>query len=153
MSYGRVLAVCALCAAVAGCGGGGKHAATTTTAATPAAQRAEVKRVWERFFAGKTSAADKVALLEDGPAFRKAIEAQASSPLAQSSSATVNRVTLTGPSSAGVLYSIDLGGKPALTGQKGTAVKVGGAWKVGKASFCTLLSLQGSVPKACSAAG
>jgi hypothetical protein len=147
----RSLVAAAAALALAGCGGGGHTATTTTTAATPAAQRAEVKRVWERFFAGKTSAADKVALLEDGEAFRQPIEAQASSPLARSSSATVNGVTLDGPAKATVRYSIDLGGKPALPNQKGTAVKVDGAWKVGRGSFCRLLSLQGPVPKACSA--
>lgn len=142
----------------AGCGGGG-NAATTTTATsattapgTPAAQRAEIKRVWERFFAGSTSAADKVALLENGSAYAQAIEAQAKSVLAQQSSAKVTRVTIVGPEKATVHYTIDLSGKPALTGQTGTAVKVGDAWKVGQASFCRLLTLQGSAPKACAGA-
>jgi hypothetical protein len=142
----------------AGCGGGGTGGTTTTTSATtapatPAAQRAEVKRVWERFFAGTTSAADKVQLLENGSAFAAAIEAQAKSALARQSSARVTRVTLVGPHKATVHYSIDLSGKPALTGQTGTAVKVGAAWKVGQASFCRLLALQGSVPTACAGAG
>jgi hypothetical protein len=39
-----------------------------------------------------------------------------------------------------------------LQHQKGTAVKVGRAWKVGLASFCRLLSLQGKPPAACSQA-
>jgi hypothetical protein len=143
-----------LALAVTGCGGGGKHAATTTVAAaTPAAQRVEIARVWEKFFAGSTSASEKEGLLENGDAYAKAIEAQASSPLAKSSGAKVARVVLTGPTTASVRYAITLGGKPALPGQKGTAVKVGGAWKVGQASFCKLLSLQGSVPKACPPAG
>jgi hypothetical protein len=148
-----VTVACALVLALAGCGGGKKQAATTTVASTPAAQRAEVARVWQTFFAGSTSASDKEALLENGHAYAKAIEAQASSPLAKSSGAEVTRVVLTGPASASVRYTITLGGKPALPGQNGKAVKVDGAWKVGQASFCKLLSLQGSVPKACSSAG
>jgi len=138
--------------ALVGCGGGGHKAATTTTASTPAAERAAVASVWTRFFAGSTPAAQKVALLENGRAFAKAIQAQASSPLAKGSSAKVNRVALLGPAKASVVYTIDLGGKPALENQRGIAVKVGGAWKVGAASFCVLLRLQGNAPKACSGA-
>jgi hypothetical protein len=41
-----------------------------------------------------------------------------------------------------VRYSLDLGGKPVLTGQTGIAVLQGGKWKVGDQSFCALLALE-----------
>src|SRR5579884_3115692 len=74
----------------------------------------------------------------------------AATPAAQR--AQVNSVTLAGPSKATVVYTIYLGGKPALAHQKGTAVKIGGKWKVGLASFCKLLRLQGAPPAACAQA-
>lgn len=130
----------------AGCGG---KKQATTTAATPAAQKAEVTRVWERFFAGSTSASDKEKLLEDGSTFSGALEAAARSPFAKQSGAKVGSVTLLGPAKASVRYAILLAGKPVLSHRRGTAVKVDGQWKVGTASFCQLLVLQGGAPKAC----
>jgi hypothetical protein len=132
-----------------GCGGGTKKAVTTTTASAPAAQKAEIRHVWERFFAGSTSASDKVKLLQDGSTFSGALEAAAKSPFAKQSGAKVSRVTLLGPARAKVVYAILLAGKPVLSHRQGTAVKVDGQWKVGTASFCQLLALQGGAPKAC----
>jgi hypothetical protein len=37
----------------------------------------------------------------------------------------------------------------ALPKQTGTAVRENGTWKVGYASLCKLVSLQGSTPSAC----
>ena len=144
-----LIAVALLAAAAAGCGGGGKKGSTTTTAATPAAQKAEIRRVWERFFAGSTSASDKEKLLENGSQFSDALEAAAKSPFAKQSGARVDSVTLLGPAKAKVVYAILLSGKPVLANRRGTAVKEGGEWKVGTASFCQLLTLQGGAPKAC----
>jgi hypothetical protein len=149
------VAAAALVALAAGCGGSKKGTGATTTtaaAATPAEQKAQIRGAWERFFAGSTPASEKEALLEHGSLLAPAIEAQAKSPLAKSSSAKVTNVTLNGPAKATVTYTILLGGKPALQHQQGTAVKSGSSWKVGLASFCRLLSLQGPAPKACSGA-
>jgi hypothetical protein len=145
-----VLTIAFLVCVAAGCGGGGKKAAPTTTAASPAAQKAEVRRVWERFFAGTTSASDKEKLLENGSEFSDALEAAAKSPFAKQSGAKVSRVTLLGPAKAKVVYAILLSGKPVLSHRQGTAVKEGGEWKVGTASFCQLLTLQGAAPERCS---
>ena len=145
-----VLTIAFLVCVAAGCGGGdGKKAAPTTTAASPAAQKAEIRRVWERFFAGTTSASDKEKLLENGSEFSDALEAAAKSPFAKQSGARVSRVTLLGPAKAKVVYAILLSAKPVLAHRQGTAVKEGGQWKVGTASFCQLLTLQGGAPKAC----
>jgi hypothetical protein len=141
---------------LAGCGGGGSSSATSTptpASTSPEAQRAEIKRVWEQFFSGTSSGPQKVALLQNGSAFRTVVDAQVRSPLAKQSSATVTRVTLSGPARARVVYTIELSQKPVLPNQHGTAVKIGGAWKVGQSSFCRLLALQGSVPKPCQDVG
>jgi hypothetical protein len=145
-----VLTIAFLVCVAAGCGGDGKKAAPTTTAASPAAQKAEIRRVWERFFAGTTSASDKEKLLENGSEFSDALEAAAKSPFAKQSGARVSRVTLLGPAKAKVVYAILLSGKPVLSNRRGTAVKEGGEWKVGTASFCQLLTLQGAAPDRCS---
>jgi hypothetical protein len=150
------VASAALLLAASGCGGGGSSSGAstpTTTPSSPAAQRAEIKRVWEQFFSGTSSGPQKVALLQNGDAFRKVIDAQVRSPLAKQSSATVTRVTLSGPARASVLYTIELSHNPVLKNQRGTAVKVDGAWKVGQGSFCRLLALQGSVPNPCQDVG
>ncbi len=153
---GTVSAVCAAVLLVAsGCGGGSGSTTSggTTTATTPAAERALIRKAWTEFFSGKTSAATKTSLLENGPAFETAIKAQASSAIAKQAGATVSKVTLQGPRKATVRYTISLAGAPVLRNQTGTAVKVDGSWKVGDASFCRLLALQGAAPKACSQAG
>lgn len=150
------IAAVAVFVGAAGCGGGHKKAATpstTVSAATPAQQRAEVKTVWESFFAGSTSASQKTALLESGSSLAKIIGVAVKSPLAKQLSAKVISVTLTGPSKATVLYTLELARKPVLQHQTGTAVKAGGSWKVGLASFCKLLKLEGAHPAACTQTG
>lgn len=113
---------------------------------TSAATRTKIKTDWVTFFAGSTPVKQRIALLQNGQSFAGVIESQASSPtiapLAKSVSATVAAVTVTSATKAKVRYSIDLGGKPALTGQTGIAVLQGGTWKVGDQSFCALLALE-----------
>lgn len=156
----RFTVLAAVLACVASACGGSHGAATTTSgvagaqtaeAASPAGQKAAIEQVWKRFFSSKTPPAQKAALLQNGSAFSAAIQAQSKSPLARNTSATVSKVTLHG-SRATVVYSIDLAGKPALQNQKGTAVKVGGGWRVGDKSFCSLLALGGKPPAACAKA-
>jgi hypothetical protein len=72
----------------------------------------------------------------------------ASLPLAKNVSATVSSVTLQGANSAKVVYTVKLG-SAGLPKQTGTAVRQNGTWKVGDASLCKLVSLQGSTPSAC----
>jgi hypothetical protein len=110
--------------------------------ASSAATRTTIKKDWVAFFAGSTSAKRKVALLQDGQSFAAVITSQASSPMAKIVTATVAAVTVTSATRAKVRYTLDLGGKPALANQTGTAVLQGGTWKVGDQSFCGLLALE-----------
>jgi hypothetical protein len=101
------------------------------------------------FFSGSTSAGKKISLLQNGSAFSSVIDAQASSSLAKGASAKVKKVTLTSSTRASVTYTVLLDGVAALSDQSGTAVLEGGTWKVGAASFCGLLSLEGVKTPAC----
>ena len=166
---GGAAAVLTLAALLAGCGGGNAKAAapttttsttttTTTTTTVPAgtgsssAATAAIRKDWVAFFDAKTPTAQRVALLQHGTAFRSAIAADAGSPLAKAASARVEAVTVDSATRATVTYDIVVAGQPALTNQKGTALLIGGTWKVGDASFCSLLGLQGKPPAACGTA-
>jgi hypothetical protein len=129
--------------------------AAASGAATGAAAQAAIKSNFEAFFSGKTSAAKKISLLQNGQAFASVINAQASSSLASSASAVVTSVTITSATQAKVIYNVLLGGQTALSKVSGVAVYQNGIWKVGDASFCGLLALEGGgkAPSVCSAAG
>ena len=97
--------------------------------------------------------AKRVSLLQNGQVFESIIKAQAGSPLASSATSSVSSVTVESPAQAKVVYSILVGGSPALKNQPGVAVFQGGIWKVGDQSFCALLTLEnsGKAPAACPA--
>ncbi|WP_157122100.1 hypothetical protein [Nocardia violaceofusca] len=155
-SVAKILAACALTAlvtAAAACGSddsGGKSTESSSTG-TPTVTQA-VTRNFERFFDGSTSADQKVALLENGPAFAAAIKAQADSPMAKSASAKVTNVASTSTDHADVTFDVLFNGTPALSGQQGGAVQIEGTWKVTAATFCALLTLEGAAPPVCGAA-
>ena len=106
------------------------------------AAKAAITADWQRFFAGTTPAAAKIALLQDGSSFAATIKAQVSSSLAKSTAAKVSAVSITSPTTAAVSYSIVMGGQTALPNQSGQAVLIGGIWKVSAASFEALLKLE-----------
>ena len=114
--------------------------------------KAQITSNWEAFFNGQTSAAKKIALLENGQKFASVINAQAGSGLAGSAGAKVTSVVVNSPAKGTVKYDITLGGTTALANQTGTAVYQNGTWKVGDVSFCQLLKLEnaGTAPSVCS---
>ena len=114
--------------------------------------KAQITSNWEAFFNGQTSAAKKIALLENGQKFASVINAQAGSGLAGSAGAKVTAVVVNSPTKATVSYDITLSGTTALANQTGTAVYQNGTWKVGDVSFCQLLKLEnaGTAPSVCS---
>jgi hypothetical protein len=115
------------------------------------AAKAQISDAWATFFNGSTPAAERVNLLQNGQRFAPLIQALSHSSLAKQTKATVSSVRVH-DGTATVVYTISLAGKAALKNQTGTAVRVGGMWKVGDKSFCQLVGLQGSVPAACKAA-
>ena len=130
-------------------------AGSTANASSPAASgnaTAQITTNWEAFFDGKTSAAKKISLLQNGQKFASIINAQAGSGIAASAGAKVTTVVVNSPAKATVKYNITLGGTTALPNQTGTAVYQDGMWKVGDVSFCQLLKLEnaGTAPSVCS---
>jgi len=171
-ALGAVLAATA-CSSSSSSGGGAKSSASASTSAAPtsaapatsaapsssssgsAAAVAQIKTNWETFFNPKTPVAERVNLLQNGKIFAPIIKAQANSALASSATSTVSSVTIQSPTQAKVVYSILVGGTPALNNQPGVSVNQGGIWKVGLQSFCALLTLEnnGKAPTACASAG
>ena len=154
-ALGAVMAVTA-CSSSSSSSGAKPSASASTTAASTSAAVAQIKANWEAFFNPKTPVAKRVSLLQNGQAFESIIKAQAGSPLASSATSSVSSVTVESPAQAKVVYSILVGGSPALKNQPGVAVYQSGIWKVGDQSFCALLTLEnsGKAPAACpSAAG
>jgi hypothetical protein len=162
-----ILLACAACLGVAACSSSttssppasspsAKPSATSTSSAASgvSADEKAITANWTAFFDPKTSVAQRVKLLQDGPAFASVIQAQAGSALAGSASAQVTKVTVTTTSQAAVTYNVLLAGTPALKNQAGTAVYEDGTWKVGVASFCGLLTLEnaGKTPSVCKSA-
>ena len=146
----------ALLAALAACGSSSTSSVSPPPSTHPApSATALITANWEAFFSGKTSAATKITLLQNGQAFATIINAQSGSSMATSASAKVSKVTMTSPAQATVTYNVLLGTTPALTNQSGVAVYQKGTWKVGDASFCALLALEngGKAPSVCSSAG
>ncbi|MCL4368474.1 MAG: hypothetical protein M1337_04840 [Actinobacteria bacterium] len=123
--------------------------AATTTSAAPttgssvlAGEQATIAANWVKFFDGTVAAQDKIGLLENGQQYTKELDANAASPLAKLSTATVSAVTITSPTTATVTYSILVSSQPALPDQTGQAVKQNGAWTVSAKTFLDLLALQ-----------
>jgi len=125
---------------------------STAGAAASGDATAQITANWEAFFDGKTSAAKKISLLQNGQKFASVINAQAGSGLAASAGAKVTAVTVISPAMATVKYDITLNGTTALANQTGTAVHEDGMWKVGDVSFCQLLKIEnaGTAPSVCS---
>jgi hypothetical protein len=164
----QMMLACALAAGVAACSSSSNNSGSGATSApassAPAssgggsAAAAQIATNWTTFFDAKTPVAKRVALLQDGQKFATIIKSQAGGGLAASATAKVTKVTVQSPNQAKVTYSILIGGSPALANQTGVAVKEGGTWKVGLASFCGLLTLENngnssSLPSVCKTAG
>ena len=151
----QVLAAAAGCLILAACGsGGGSHQSTAnpTTSAAAAAEPtsgpaavAAITANWETVFNGKAPIPSRTALLQDGSQVTAFVEAQAKTSFgaaATGSTATISSVTITSPAQATVHYEVLLLGTPLLKNQVGTAVYLGGVWKVAIASFCGLTYLE-----------
>ena len=126
--------------------------ASTSSASAPAGSAAAITTNWETFFNSATSVPKRVSLLEDGTQFAAIITAQQHSPLAAGLTAKVTSVSNITSTQADVKYDLVVGGsKVPMTG---TAVYQDGTWKVGVATFCGLLHLEGlkSMPAVCSSA-
>jgi hypothetical protein len=136
---------------------------TTSAAATsaagapqqgvPAAEAAQIKNAYARFFNGHTSAATAATLLQSGARFLATLKAQAGSSQAKALSARVTSVrpdpARPGGHVAAVRFTLLQNGTQLVGGLSGYAVQLDGHWLVAAQTFCTLLQLQSSAPSAC----
>jgi hypothetical protein len=136
----RLAFVLVLVVALAACGGSSRS--------KTADDQAQIRSAYEKFFSGKTSVSDRVAVLQNGSKFKGLVSTFASNPLAKNVSAKVSSVTLQGANKAKVVYVVSFAGT-SLPKQTGTAVRQNGKWKVGDASLCRLIALGGTTPSAC----
>ncbi|WP_433632044.1 hypothetical protein [Nocardia sp. CA-120079] len=156
-------AMAVVSATVIGCSSSNDDSASATTTATSAASAQatsvqadsndpavkEITDAFVAFFDGKTPADTKAVLVENGSTFAPVLAAQASSPMAAGSTATVSNVKLDDSTHASVTYTVLINGNPALPNQAGKAISVDGKWKVAAATYCGLLKLQGGAPASC----
>jgi hypothetical protein len=115
----------------------------------PVTTRARIIADWDAFFSFSTPVSRKVALLQNGESYAKLVASETSSPITTGLAAEVATVTLTSTTTATVIYSLTIGGKPALAKLRGEAVLQSGTWKVGDRSFCSLISLEGVSTPGC----
>jgi len=101
------------------------------------------------FFNSSTSMNQRVSLLQNGTQFAPAMESEFSQLDSEKPSVVISSVTFTNPTTANVVYSVELNSQPVLNHQTGQAVLVNNVWKVSDSTLCQLLSLGGSAPAAC----
>jgi hypothetical protein len=116
----------------------------------PAAVAAAVRAAYQTFFAGKSSVRQVQANLQNGARFHATIVEQGKSQYAAKSAARVTSVEVLSAQVAAVTYDILSDGSVVLQNVNGHAVRVEGRWVVAAETFCELLKLQGSAPRACS---
>jgi hypothetical protein len=133
-----LLAATALIGTLAACGG----------SSSGSSAEEQIKDAYATFFSPKTSLSGRVAVLQNGEQFKPVIQSFASNPLAKEVTVSVPSVTLQGSDKAKVVYAVKFGAV-SLPKRNGTAVLQNGTWKVGYASLCKLVTLQGSTPAAC----
>lgn len=114
---------------------------TTTTVTLSEAEA--IAANWETFFDPATSAAEKLALLENGAAHRTELDAWVANPAAAGVSVQVTDVKVNADGTAAITFDVLSGGATVLTGETGTAVLEDGSWKVSESSFAGMLAAMG----------
>jgi len=145
------------CLTLAACGGGGgtparsaspEPTASATAPAEPASGAAAVAAItanWKTVFNGKAPLDRRLALVQNGSQVAAFVKAQAKTSFGQAatgSTAAVSSVIISSASQATVRWDLLLLGTPLLKNQVGSAVYLGGVWKVSIASFCGLAYLE-----------
>ena len=127
-------------------------AVSASPGATLTGDAATIRDVYLRFLDLKIPVEQKVNLIQDGPDFLTAMQAEAKNPQAATVSLQVSDVKITSDKLAQVTYTILVSGSPLLPNQKGYAVKENGTWKIAGVTFCGLLNAQSptAVPPVCS---
>ncbi|MGW6391935.1 hypothetical protein ACWFR1_15820 [Streptomyces sp. NPDC055103] len=117
--------------------------------ADPAAAEAEIIKNWTAFFDPKTSADEKVRVLENGAEMRPVLAAFVGNENAAATSAKVTGVEFTSATEANVTYDLLVGGSPALPDSQGTSILQDDTWKVSVKTLCGLVELSGVTVQGC----
>jgi hypothetical protein len=124
----------------AACGGSSSGGgASTNPTANPAAAKTDITNLYQTFFSSSIPKA--MTLLEDGSSLSKAFQIANKLKGNVTESAKVKSVTLTGPTTANVVFELDGNGSPLIPSSDGKAVYVNGHWVVSKQTFCSLVAL------------
>lgn len=132
---------------------GGKPSPSTSAAPgrpADAATTKAIKAAYAAFFNSHSTTARSQAALQHGAALHQALVQQSTSSFANDAGATVTSIRSISPNVAAVTFTITQHGKPLLAGVDGHAVRENGHWKVAAETFCHLLKLAASAPRACS---
>lgn len=118
-------------------------AASASGPADPAAAKAEITSVWEKFFNSGTPLSEAKNLLEDGANLKAAllVAAREDRQTHLNRVAKVKLINFISPTTANVTWRLLNGTKPLLDNASGQAVLINGHWLVSKLTFCTLVEL------------
>src|SRR4051794_9164387 len=122
----------------AACGSGG-------SSESPAQAKAKITANWEKFFDPNVTTQERTALLQNADKLQDVIKTQSTNPLSKGIKAKVTDVTLQGDNALVTYNILNAATNDTLLapGSKGTAVKVGGVWKVSQVTFCGLIAAGG----------
>ncbi len=126
-----------------------KNTLASLTPAQVSSAKAQIDTNWGTFFGPTASLQTRENLLQNGSEFAQIISSEFAALGQESFSSTINSTNLTSTTAANVVYTGTLGGQVVLKNEAGSAVKVGGVWKVSDATLCQLLALDGSKPAVC----
>jgi hypothetical protein len=126
-----------------------KNSVSSLTTAQISSAKAEIDSNWKTFFGPTASLQTRENLLQNGSQFAQIISSEFAALGQESFSSAINSTSLTSTTAANVVYTGTLGGQVVLKNEAGSAVKVGGVWKVSDATLCQLLALDGSKPAVC----
>ena len=131
---------------------GGERAARRSLRGQIERLERELSDAFVTAFNGAAPLPQRLALLQSGPSFQDGLSTPAATAVITHTSATVSQVTLTSAVVARVIYTLSLSGVETVKNQPGTAVSIGGTWKVSAGTFCALLAATRQVPSACAQA-
>lgn len=116
-----------------------------SAASTPSSP-AEIRAAYHQAFTGGEKLSYALAAVEDGPSLRATVlAAKKNFPQAvETSRVKVQRVNVSSAKHAKTVFTLTYQGGAEFGAQNGTAVFVGGQWKVSRATFCAVMSLAGA---------
>jgi len=128
-------------------------ASTTTTALDEAAAKAEITKMYQTFFNGNESdKPTKLAQLAEADKLKALFEENftKNAAVAAMTTVTVEEITINPDNkTADVVFTLNVGGTPALEHFGGSAVLKDGYWRMTTAGFCDITYIGATPPPEC----